>query len=58
LAQRGVVLVVLCLMGWRSAIMPGPAGEFVGSIAVSVILAIVASLFFSLTVIPVFAARC
>ena len=39
------------------AIMIGPGGEFVGSIAVSVMLAVVASLFFSLTVIPVLAAR-
>ncbi|MGB7324556.1 MAG: efflux RND transporter permease subunit [Rubripirellula sp.] len=39
------------------AMMPGPAGEFVGAIAVSVILAIAASLFFSLTVIPVVAAK-
>ena len=39
------------------AMMPGPAGEFVGSISVSVILAVFASLFFSLTVIPVLAAR-
>ncbi|MDM4014468.1 efflux RND transporter permease subunit [Roseiconus lacunae] len=39
------------------AMMPGNAGEFVGSIAVSVILAITASLFFALTIIPVFAAR-
>lgn len=39
------------------AMMPGPAGEFVGSIAISVMLAIFASLFFSLTVIPVVAAK-
>lgn len=38
------------------ALMPGPAGEFVGSIATSVILAIFASLGFSLTVIAAFAA--
>ncbi|QDV70375.1 Cobalt-zinc-cadmium resistance protein CzcA [Rosistilla carotiformis] len=37
-------------------LMPGPAGEFVGSIAVSVIMAIFASLFYSLTVIAAFAA--
>lgn len=37
-------------------LMPGPAGEFVGSIATSVILAIFASLVFSLTVISAFAA--
>lgn len=34
------------------ALMPGPSGEFVASIAVSVILAIFSSLFLSLTVIP------
>ncbi len=34
------------------ALMPGPAGEFVGSIAVSVILAVVSSLFLALTVTP------
>lgn len=38
------------------SLMPGPAGEFVGSIATSVILAIFASLVFSLTVISAFAA--
>lgn len=34
------------------ALMPGPAGEFVGSIAVSVILAIFSSLLLALTVVP------
>jgi multidrug efflux pump subunit AcrB len=34
------------------AIMPGPAGEFVGSIAVSVILAICSSFFLAMTVVP------
>ena len=34
------------------ATMPGPSGEFVGSIAVSVILAIVASFVLAITVIP------
>ena len=34
------------------ALMPGPAGEFVGSIAISVILAIFSSLFVSMTVVP------
>jgi multidrug efflux pump subunit AcrB len=34
------------------ALMPGPAGEFVGSIAVSVILAIFSSLVLALTVVP------
>ncbi len=38
------------------ALMPGPAGEFVGSIAVSVILAISSSLFLALTVVPAVAA--
>ncbi|WP_044304133.1 efflux RND transporter permease subunit, partial [Rhodopirellula sallentina] len=39
------------------ALMPGPAGEFVGAIAISVILAIVSSLFLAMTVIPTVAAR-
>lgn len=39
------------------AMMPGPAGEFVGAISISVILAVFSSLFFSLTVIPVIAAK-
>ncbi|MEM9659349.1 MAG: efflux RND transporter permease subunit, partial [Planctomycetota bacterium] len=34
------------------ALMPGPAGEFVGSIAVSVILAVVSSLILALTITP------
>jgi multidrug efflux pump subunit AcrB len=34
------------------ALMPGPAGEFVGSIAISVILAIFSSLILALTIIP------
>ena len=34
------------------AILPGPSGEFVGSLAVSVILAVSASLLMSFTVIP------
>jgi len=34
------------------ALMPGPAGEFVGSIGLSVILAVSSSLFLSLTIIP------
>lgn len=37
------------------ALMPGPAGEFVGSIAVSVMLAIFGSLFLSMTIIAAFA---
>ena len=32
--------------------MPGPAGEFVGAIGLSVILAVASSLFISLTIIP------
>lgn len=39
------------------AFMPGPAGEFVGAIAISVILAITASLLLSLTVTASLAAR-
>ena len=39
------------------ALMPGPAGEFVGSIAVSVMLAIGSSLFLALTIVPAIAAR-
>lgn len=38
-------------------LMPGGAGEFVGSIGISVILAIASSLFLSLTVIPAVAGR-
>lgn len=34
-------------------LMPGPAGEFVGSISITVISALVGSLFLSLTIIPV-----
>ncbi len=34
------------------ALMPGPAGEFVGSIAISVILAIFSSLFVAMTIVP------
>jgi len=34
------------------ATLPGPSGEFVGTIAVSVILAIVASFFLAMTIIP------
>jgi multidrug efflux pump len=39
------------------ALMPGPAGEFVGSIAISVMLAIGSSLVLALTVVPAIAAR-
>ena len=38
-------------------LMPGPAGEFVGSIAVSVVIAIFSSLFLAMTVIPAISAR-
>lgn len=38
------------------ALMPGPAGEFVGAIAVTVISAIFGSLFLSMTIIPSIAA--
>ena len=38
------------------ALMPGPAGEFVGAIAVNVILAIFSSLFLAMTIIPALAA--
>ncbi len=38
------------------ALMPGPTGEFVGAIAVSVILAIFSSLFLALTVVATLAA--
>lgn len=38
------------------AMLPGPAGEFVGTIAVSVILAIIASFVLAMTVIPALAA--
>ena len=34
------------------ALMPGPAGEFVGSIAISVILAVTSSLLLAMTVTP------
>ena len=38
------------------ALMPGPAGEFVGSIAVSVILAIFSSFFLAMTIVPALSA--
>ncbi len=41
-----------CLAFAPLALMPGPAGEFVGAIGISVILAVASSLFLSLTVIP------
>ena len=39
------------------ALMPGPAGEFVGAIAITVITAIFSSLFLAMTIIPSIAAR-
>ena len=39
------------------ALMPGPAGEFVGSIAINVIIAIFSSFFLAMTIIPAIAAR-
>lgn len=39
------------------ALMPGPAGEFVGSIAANVILAIFSSFFLAMTVIPTISAK-
>ena len=38
------------------ALMPGPAGEFVGSIAINVIVAIISSFFLAMTIIPAIAA--
>jgi multidrug efflux pump len=39
------------------ALMPGPAGEFVGSIATNVIIAIFSSFFLAMTIIPAISAR-
>ncbi len=39
------------------ALMPGPAGEFVGAIAMTVIMAIFSSFFLAMTIIPAIAAR-
>ena len=39
------------------ALLPGSTGEFVGTIAIAVIIAVSCSLFISLTIIPTFAAR-
>ena len=39
------------------ALMPGPAGEFVGAIAVNVMVAIFSSFFLAMTVIPAISAR-
>lgn len=41
-----------CLAFAPLALMPGPAGEFVGSIGISVILAVTASFFLSMTIVP------
>ncbi len=41
-----------CLAFAPLALMPGPAGEFVGAIGISVILAVTSSLFLSMTIIP------
>ncbi len=38
-------------------LMPGPAGEFVGSISITVILALLGSLFLSLALVPLFLLR-
>ena len=38
------------------ALMPGPAGEFVGSIAINVIMAIASSFFLAMTIVPAIAA--
>ncbi|MBL8889260.1 MAG: efflux RND transporter permease subunit [Planctomycetaceae bacterium] len=38
------------------ALMPGPAGEFVGTIAISVIIAVSSSLFLAMTIVPALAA--
>ncbi|MFT5299556.1 MAG: multidrug efflux pump [Mariniblastus sp.] len=39
------------------ALMPGPAGEFIGSIAINVIIAIFSSFFLAMTIIPAISAR-
>lgn len=39
------------------ALMPGPAGEFVGAIAINVIIAIFSSFFLAMTIIPAISAR-
>jgi multidrug efflux pump subunit AcrB len=39
------------------ALMPGPAGEFVGAIAVNVIIAIFSSFFLAMTIIPAITAK-
>ena len=59
--SRSVRLLALPLLGSTIttaltfapiALMPGPAGEFVGAIAINVILAIFSSLFLAMTIIP------
>ena len=39
------------------ALMPGPAGEFIASIAINVIIAIFSSFFLAMTIIPVISAK-
>ncbi|MEL7498934.1 MAG: efflux RND transporter permease subunit [Planctomycetota bacterium] len=39
------------------ALMPGPAGEFVGAIAINVIIAIFSSFFLAMTIIPAISAK-
>lgn len=39
------------------ALMPGPAGEFVGSIAINVIVAIFSSFFLAMTILPAISAK-
>ncbi|TWT99238.1 Nickel and cobalt resistance protein CnrA [Botrimarina colliarenosi] len=45
-----------CLSFAPIALMPGPAGEFVGAIAVSVMMAVTSSFFLAMTVTPAIAA--
>ncbi len=51
----GSSTVTTALAFMPMVLMPGPAGEFVGSIGLSVILALTSSLFLSLTVLPAIA---
>jgi multidrug efflux pump subunit AcrB len=64
--ERGVQALAVPLLGSTLTtalafapllLMPGPAGEFVGALSVSVILAITGSLALSLTVLPALVAR-
>lgn len=45
-----------CLSFAPIALMPGPAGEFVGAIAISVMIAVAASFFLAMTITPAIAA--